>query len=84
MTLLTVVFRILEIVKDEGFSDGGIVVEDCLLLLLNLLKDNKSNQTLFVEGNCVSKLTKFFDVEALTSDEAGWSAQKVLLAISYI
>ena len=69
--------RILEIVNDEGLSDGGIVVEDCLILLLNLLKDNKSNQTLFVEGNYVSRLTGFFNVEALTAEEVSWSAQKV-------
>ena len=71
--------RILEIVNDEGLSDGGIVVEDCLILLLNLLKDNKSNQTLFVEGNYVSRLTGFFNVEALTAEEVSWSAQKVCL-----
>jgi len=59
-------------------SDGGVVVEDCLVLLLNLLKDNKSNQTLFVEGNYVRRLTQFFDIEALTpSNDLGWSAQKV-------
>jgi len=69
--------RILEIVYGEGLSDGGIVVEDCLLLLLNLLKENKSNQTLFVEGNYVSKLTEFFKVETLAADDGGWPAQKV-------
>ena len=65
-------------------SDGGIVVEDCLILLLNLLKDNKSNQTLFVEGNYVSRLTGFFNVEALTAEEVSWSAQKVCNVVSQL
>lgn len=27
--------------------EGGIVVQDCLLLLVNLLRDNASNQLMF-------------------------------------
>lgn len=36
--------RVLNIVREEGFSDGGIVVQDCLELLNNLLRNNPSNQ----------------------------------------
>jgi hypothetical protein len=39
-----------------GWTDGGIVVEDCLRLLLNLLRNNPSNQTFFKEGNYISRL----------------------------
>lgn len=42
--------RILQIIQEEGYSDGGPVVEDCLILFLNLLRNNTSNQTFFREG----------------------------------
>lgn len=34
----------LDIVTEEGYSDGGIIVQDCLQLVNNLLKGNVSNQ----------------------------------------
>jgi len=38
------------VIEQEGNADGGIVVEDCLLLMLNLLRGNVSNQNFFKEG----------------------------------
>lgn len=42
--------RIFDVIEQEGNADGGIVVEDCLLLMLNLLRGNVSNQNFFKEG----------------------------------
>ncbi|CAG0879975.1 unnamed protein product [Cyprideis torosa] len=66
--------RIFDVMEVEGFSDGGVVVEDCLLLLLNLLKNNPSNQSFFKEGSYVQRIVPFFN---LTDSDEGWPAQKV-------
>jgi hypothetical protein len=39
--------RLLDIVYEEGLSDGGIIVQDCLHLIHNLLRKNVSNQNYF-------------------------------------
>lgn len=78
--------RLLDIIVDEGCSDGGVVVEDCLVVLLHLLKNNSSNQNFFKEGSYIQRLTPFFNYHqqggsGIGDGEAGiqqgWSAQKV-------
>nr|XP_045622193.1 general vesicular transport factor p115-like isoform X2 [Procambarus clarkii] len=64
-----------EIIQGEGFADGGVVVEDCLILMLNLLRNNPSNQTFFKEGSYIQRLASFFSLPLDSRD--GWSAQKV-------
>lgn len=68
--------KIFEIIQSEGCSDGGIVVEDCLILLLNLLKNNSSNQQFFKEGSFIQKLSPMFIITPET-EESVWSPQKV-------
>ena len=55
--------RIFNIIEIEGGMDGGIVVQDCLQLLANLLSYNSSNQVLFRETGYVPRLYKLFNVE---------------------
>lgn len=45
--------RIFDVIAQEGNVEGGIVVEDCLLLMLNLLRGNISNQNFFKEGTYI-------------------------------
>ncbi|KAG8230443.1 hypothetical protein J437_LFUL014707, partial [Ladona fulva] len=68
--------RIFDVMEEEGHLEGGIVVEDCLLLLLTLLRNNISNQNFFKEGSYIIKLVKMFDVQTDMQD-SGWSSQKV-------
>ncbi|XP_029178163.1 general vesicular transport factor p115 [Nylanderia fulva] len=71
--------RIFDVIQQEGNADGGIVVEDCLLLMLNLLRGNVSNQNFFKEGSYIQKLTPMFQIPNETEDNnfGGWSPQKV-------
>ncbi|CAL5407871.1 unnamed protein product [Camellia sinensis] len=41
--------KIFSIIKEEGCSEGGVVVQDCLELLNNLIRNNASNQVLLRE-----------------------------------
>ncbi|XP_076233251.1 general vesicular transport factor p115 isoform X2 [Calliopsis andreniformis] len=71
--------RIFDIIAQEGNAEGGIVVEDCLLLMLNLLRGNISNQNFFKEGSYIQKLTPMFQIppEIEENPLGWWSPQKV-------
>jgi intracellular protein transport protein USO1 len=44
------------IIEQEGGVDGGIVVQDCLQLLANLLRYNSSNQVLYLQIKLIIEL----------------------------
>ena len=67
--------KVLDIIADEGYSDGGVVAEDCLDLLDHLLCSNSRNQSLFLEGSHLPKLVPFFDLEK--PEDGTWPQQKV-------
>lgn len=69
--------RLLAIIYNEGYSDGGIVVEDCTNVLLNLLKGNNSNQSYFRETNLINQLVPFFSFKISPQVSGSWSPQKV-------
>lgn len=48
------VFNLIQ--ADGGLNEGGIVVQDCLSLLANLVRSNVSNQSYFRETGCFAKL----------------------------
>eukprot|EP00045_Choanoeca_perplexa_P014743 m.175459 g.175459 ORF g.175459 m.175459 type:complete len:883 (+) comp16780_c0_seq1:82-2730(+) len=50
----------LSIIAEEGQSEGGIIVEDCVTLMTNLLDANVSNQNYFRETSCVALMAPFF------------------------
>lgn len=64
--------RLFEVIAAEGGLDGGIVVEDCLLLMLNLLRANPSNQNFFKEGSYIQRLKPMLQ----PGSEDGWPAQR--------
>ncbi|DBA66722.1 hypothetical protein WJX79_001922 [Trebouxia sp. C0005] len=56
--------RLLNIVRSEGAADGGIVVQDCLEMMNNLLRGNAKNQLLFREMGHLSSLPGLLRTQA--------------------
>ncbi|SPJ82172.1 related to transport protein USO1 [Fusarium torulosum] len=71
--------RLFAIIEGDGaLVEGGRTVEDCLILLANLLRSNSSNQALFRESGCMNRLTDLLG-RVLTpqtdgSEIASWAA----------
>ena len=68
--------KLFDVINEEGCSDGGIVVEDCLILMLNLLKNNSSNQQFFKEGSYIQRVAPMF-ILSPDIEDIGMSPQKV-------
>lgn len=66
--------RLMAIITDEGLSDGGIVVLDCICIMQNLLKGNSSNQSFYCEASQIQTLVPFFDLKL--SRSVAWNKQK--------
>lgn len=67
--------RLMVIINDEGLSDGGIIVQDCIVIMHNLLRNNASNQSFYREASQVQSLVPFFDFQL--SSGTPWNNQKV-------
>jgi hypothetical protein len=70
--------RLFVIVDAEGsLAEGGRSVEDCLILVANLLRRNPSNQSLFRESGCITKLAALLEgllqAQLSVADVAGWA-----------
>ncbi|KAF9116419.1 hypothetical protein BGX27_002778 [Mortierella sp. AM989] len=75
--------RLLAIIDDEGAITGGIIVQDCLQLVQNLLRYNVSNQNYFRETSCIQRIPALFDEEEINNERRHdpsmkemWSDQK--------
>lgn len=74
---------------EEGATDGGIIVQDCLQLCRNLLRYNVSNQNLFRENGLIQRVSGLLVSRAISPDgtsamdvplsdvKSAWSSQKV-------
>jgi Uso1 / p115 like vesicle tethering protein, head region/Armadillo tether-repeat of vescicular transport factor len=69
--------KLFDVINEEGCADGGIVVEDCLILMLNLLKNNSSNQQFFKEGSYIQRLAPMLIISTDNEDDVGMTPQKV-------
>ena len=71
--------RLVGVIQAEGWSDGGIVVEDCLMIMHNLLNGNNSNQTFFREASHIQLVVPFFKQlgPGGGSETTSWHQQKV-------
>lgn len=68
--------KLYDVINEEGCTDGGIVVEDCLILMLNLLKNNSSNQQFFREGSYIQRIAPMF-ILSPDIEDIGMTPQKV-------
>ncbi|XP_059449820.1 golgin candidate 6 [Corylus avellana] len=71
--------KIFSIIKEEGGSEGGVVVQDCLELLNNLLRSNASNQILLRETMGFDPLVSILK---LRGSSYNFTQQKTIILLS--
>ncbi|KAJ7974664.1 Golgin candidate 6 [Quillaja saponaria] len=71
--------KIFSIIKEEGGSEGGVVVQDCFELLNNLLRNNTSNQILLRETIGFDPLVSILK---LRGSNYGFTQQKTINLLS--
>jgi len=59
--------KLFTIIMDEGGVKGGMIVQECLQIVLHLLSSNQSNQKYFREIGCIKYLYPLLQVQILTS-----------------
>ena len=64
--------------REGSVTHTLLIYQNYSRLMLNLLRNNSSNQTFFREGSYIQRISSFFELD-LDQDEieVGWSAQKV-------
>jgi hypothetical protein len=74
----------LDVIRDERFADGTVVVDDALTLIAHLLRNNPSNANYFRETSCIPRLAEFFHhlFGSMSSPVAGGATVSVPLAWS--
>ncbi|CAG8703134.1 2880_t:CDS:10, partial [Dentiscutata erythropus] len=84
--------RLLEIIAEEDGLSGGIIVQDCMQLIHNLLRYNVSNQNFFRETSCIQRIPallgssldykhKNYEIEFLVQE---WQEQKVTNTVALL
>lgn len=75
-TSTTIFFRVdgLKSIKIFVRCFEDVVVADCFNVLLNLLKNNPSNQSFFRESAYIRRLAEFFQLNSIGVDR--WTTQK--------
>jgi Uso1 / p115 like vesicle tethering protein, head region len=48
--------RLAELVHEQGLGEGGVIVADCVRLMINLLAGNTLNQSYFRETGCLARV----------------------------
>lgn len=61
--------KIFAIITAEGLLEGSQVVEDCLILMANLLRLNSTSQSQFRESGCVPQLSKLLQSAYQSSED---------------